>query len=665
MPTRIFWFWFCSAVTWNLTGCAGDAGSTCPDCDDRIACTLDACLQPEGRCQHNPDDGLCGPDQRCDPDRGCVAIGDCVFDADCDDADACTVDTCEAGACVYQGSCACLADADCADQDACTLDVCSAGQCMHQNTCDCVRDDDCDDQNACTDDACNQGACAYTDNGAACDDHDACTRGDACAGGACAAGSEACCADGTDNDADGSTDCADADCVGDPDCGNCQPVAAPDPVPMAPLPGEAAPGRAEATAVNGFDDDYLYDSSGLIKVGTRRQWGGTIVFFGQSNGSPGVNATNTIDANDTGREVQVAFYDPDRQMQDCAWDASCASSPSSCPFSITYLGWNPVQGGNRCNRGSGVESLGSADGVQTVNTVPLFWNPNWDRQDCSDAACNDPNMRERRSDVRVIQRLRFVRTHVVELEYTVVNLSDLNHRAGGQEMPTVYTANGRAGTPDLWRLFDSQGNQIAIDQPGNDGFFYKNFTSPGGWACMLNDNASYGVGLFTENRLSGMQGWQNRALPFNNFRPLFSFGIPSHGTVMARAYLLIGSQATIASEAAWLDGHLAPFGWLDEPTVDASVSGVITVRGWALDNKGVSRVEAVVDGGSPTVLSVGGSRPDVCLVWPAYPGCPNVGYSGSLDTAGLSECQHLLEIRAIDTDGNMRTIARQRISVTH
>jgi L-ribulokinase len=61
-----------------------------------------------------------------------------------------------------------------------------------------------------------------------------------------------------------------------------------------------------------------------------------------------------IYADVTGREVQVAFYDPDRAMQNCAWNASCATTPSNCPGGITYLGWDPVQGGNRCNRGSGV-----------------------------------------------------------------------------------------------------------------------------------------------------------------------------------------------------------------------------------------------------------------------------------------------------------------------
>ena len=158
---------------------------------------------------------------------------------------------------------------------------------------------------------------------------------------------------------------------------------------------------------------------------------------------------------------------------------------------------------------------------------------------------------------------------------------------------------------------------------------------------------------------------QKRDLPFNNFRPVFPFGIPPYGTVNARNYLIIGSQATIAGLAQWLDSNLAPFGWLDEPAPDASLSGVVTVRGWVLDNKAVSSMAVLVDGGQPTALTVGGSRPDVCRVWPAYPGCPNVGFTGNLDTSGLSECQHLLEIRATDSDGNQRIIARRRVSVSH
>ncbi|MBW1871396.1 MAG: hypothetical protein JRJ19_04990 [Deltaproteobacteria bacterium] len=534
-------------------------------------------------------------------------------------------------------------------------DICAAGSCAGQAI-------DCNDDNPCTDDACLAGQCSHTNNSAACDDQDACTQNEACLDGSCL-GDEICCTDELDNDGDSLTDCFDGDCTNDPACGGCQPVAEPDPVPMAPLPGQAQPGRSENTQINGFSDDYIYDSTDEIKVGTRQEWGGTIIFFGMNiNDWPGVNSTNTIDANDTGREVQVAFYDPDRAMQNCAWDASCP--PTECPFSITFLGWNPVQGGNRCNRGSGVESVVTEDGVLTVTTNPLFWNPNWDRQDCSDAACDDPNLRERRSDVRVIQSLRFVDKLVVELTYSVINLGDLNHASTAQEMPTVYTANGTGNTIDLWRLFNSEGTEIAIDTPGNDGFFYENFDSPGGWATLQNDDLDYGVGMYSENRLTAMQGWQKRSLPFNNFRPIFPFGLPPYGTVNARAYLIVGSQATIADRAAWLDTSLAPFGWLDEPAPDAVLNGVVTVRGWALDNKAVSSMEVLVDGVPAATLSVGGSRSDVCLVWPAYPGCPNVGFSGSLDTSGLSECQHLLEIRATDSDGNQRIIARRRVSVS-
>jgi hypothetical protein len=191
--------------------------------------------------------------------------------------------------------------------------------------------------------------------------------------------------------------------------------------------------------------------------------------------------------------------------------------------------------------------------------------------------------------VRVIQRLRFVREHVVELSYTVINLADLDHAATAQEFPTVYTANGNGG-PDLWRLFNSAGTEITIDTPGNDGFFYENFDSPAGWVTMQNDNLDYGVGMLTESRRTGWQGWQLRSLPFNNFRPFYNFGIAPMGTVHGRSYLILGGQSTVAAEAQWLDTNLAPFGWLDAPAADAQVSGVISLAGWALDNKGVTAI---------------------------------------------------------------------------
>jgi hypothetical protein len=80
-----------------------------------------------------------------------------------------------------------------------------------------------------------------------------------------------------------------------------------------------------------------------------------------------------------------------------------------------------------------------------------------------------------------------------------------------------------------------------------------------------------------------------------------------------------------------------------------------------LDNKSVSSVEVLVDGALVSTLSYGGSRPDVCMVWPQYGACSNVGYSGTFDATGLSSCGNLLEIRAADSEGNSKIIARRRV----
>jgi len=448
------------------------------------------------------------------------------------------------------------------------------------------------------------------------------------------------------------------------DTGGCTPVAPPEPVSGSPLAGESSPGRFESVTAGQFHDEYLYSSDDYTKIGVRREWGGAVIFFGLGDGSPGSNSSNTIDANDTGREVQVAFYDPDRAAQSCAYNASCASTASACERSIQFLGWNPVQGGNRCNRGSGVDSVETNGDTLVVEATPLHWNPNWDRADCSTEACDDPLLRDRRAEIVVRQAARFINQHVVELSYTLTNTDAMSHAPTAQEMPTVYTANGREG-PDLWRLFTSEGTEIAIDQPANDGFFWKPFDSPGGWVTMQNTALSYGVGMYYENRLTSYQGWQLRELPFNNFRARFVFGIPGYGTVRARAYLILGSQGTVTAEAAWLDQNLAPFGVIDAPTDDAVVSGTQTVRGWALDNKGVTGIELWIDGARATSLGYGSARPDVCLVWPQYPGCNAVGYSGSYDLSGLSACQHLIEVKASDGDGNVRVIARKRVTVAH
>jgi hypothetical protein len=61
-------------------------------------------------------------------------------------------------------------------------------------------------------------------------------------------------------------------------------------------------------------------------------------------------------------------------------------------------------------------------------------------------------------------------------------------------------------------------------------------------------------------------------------------------------------------------------------------------------------------------LPVGSERGDVCAVYPAYGGCPNVGFDGSISTAGLDACPHLLRVRATDADGNQQVLGERVIA---
>lgn len=451
-------------------------------------------------------------------------------------------------------------------------------------------------------------------------------------------------------------DDSDTEIPGDDDT-VCPFVAEPEPAGEDPLNTVADAGVVEEVINGSFTDHFLYSNSAkTFKIGVREQWGSSIVFFGFANNAN----SNVIDANDTGREVQIAIYDPDRIMQNCAWNASCQTTPTECAGSITFLGWNPVQGGNRCNNGSPTEWITGGSGVMTASVVPYQWNPAWDRSDCFSDICSDNSYNHRLSDMRYIQKIRWVGSNVVEIKMTINNLTDIERKPTLQEFPTLYVPYGAHGLQNYNTLLDSTGTQVSIDVPANDGFYMKDFESPGGWTTLQMASKEYGVGIYYENRTDLFQGWQKAGV-FNNVRSRITFGLPANGTVNARAYLILGSFDTVKSLAQGLDTSIAPFGYLDSPAEDAEIDeDSLGVGGWVLDNKGIAKVEVFIDDVLKGEVPVNAERADVCKVWPGYSMCPSAGYSGNIDISELTKCAHILEIKATDTDSNVRTIARKR-----
>ena len=114
-----------------------DCGGPCPDCDclsvgecdDFLFCTGVETCDAYGFCH----DGTypCG-DQACDEDGN--ACFDCEYDEDCDDLNACTNDTCDAGACVFTdttptGYC-------CAPSNGDLTEIDDGNDCTTDDTCD-------------------------------------------------------------------------------------------------------------------------------------------------------------------------------------------------------------------------------------------------------------------------------------------------------------------------------------------------------------------------------------------------------------------------------------------------------------------------------------------------------------------------------------------------
>jgi hypothetical protein len=414
------------------------------------------------------------------------------------------------------------------------------------------------------------------------------------------------------------------------------------------------------TQTNSGHSDVLLKSPApqldYTRIGVRLDWGGTIVFWGL-----GANAaTNTIDANDTGREVQIALYDPQRNRQVCALDASCLSSTMSCGNSITFLGWNPVQGGDECNRGASTTWTTVGDALR-VTVTPVQWNPDWDAADCRTSACTGA---ARPAQVQYVMDLRFVNPLVVELSLEVTSGETIDHGVTTQEFPTMYVSHGGGGLPDLPLLLDSAGTAISIDQPANDGFTMKNFVSGAPWVSFQNPARDYGVGLAMDQGLTSFQGWAGNgsmAPYFHNVRANIAFGLAHGSTVRGRAYLALGSFNTIASTLGSVLTQRPAFGFVDSPAAGAIARGTsISVAGWALAPADLASVVVELDGQQVATLPVNAPRADVCAVYPGYAGCPLVGFSGSVALAGLDACAHLMKVVAV-TGAGVRTVLGERL----
>jgi hypothetical protein len=98
---------------------------------------------------------------------------------------------------------------------------------------------------------------------------------------------------------------------------------------------------------------------------------------------------------------------------------------------------------------------------------------------------------------------------------------------------------------------------------------------------------------------------------------------------------------------------------MDAPAPNTQLSGTFPVSGWAIDDSdSIASVAITVDDLPQGFASYGGLRTDVCNVFPGRAGCPNVGWSSTLDTTQFQNGSHTVTVTVKSTHGDVLTLSR-------
>jgi 4-amino-4-deoxy-L-arabinose transferase-like glycosyltransferase len=108
------------------------------------------------------------------------------------------------------------------------------------------------------------------------------------------------------------------------------------------------------------------------------------------------------------------------------------------------------------------------------------------------------------------------------------------------------------------------------------------------------------------------------------------------------------------------------FAWIDTPSADAGVDGLVQVTGWAFkEGQGLTRVEVLLDGKVVAQADYGLPSPGTAAFWKISndPNHPDVGFSAAVDLASVSPGRHWLGLRLHGRDGSVEEWSEQPIRI--
>ncbi|HZP18070.1 MAG TPA: Ig-like domain-containing protein [Terriglobales bacterium] len=196
---------------------------------------------------------------------------------------------------------------------------------------------------------------------------------------------------------------------------------------------------------------------------------------------------------------------------------------------------------------------------------------------------------------------------------------------------------------------------------------------------------SEGWGAFTNQQGFGFAAYSPQGFPYSapnqatsdptdqelGFSFFSPFSFTPGSSVQFDTFLMQGNYTTMQWETYDINRRLGPFVDISPPLGDinstpangSTVTGQISIDGWAFDSISATHVDLYVD----NVLIASGSanitRPDIAMAYPGAP--PDPAFHFVLDTTQLTNAMHVIEVRATDLAGNVGLLPHRIVLVNN
>jgi Bacterial Ig domain/Bacterial Ig-like domain (group 2) len=398
---------------------------------------------------------------------------------------------------------------------------------------------------------------------------------------------------------------------------------------------------------------YLENDAGsdVVLLGIDTSLGGAVSQFS-------LNGTDVVAKAGYGSHlIAVGLYDGDATYDSCN---GCTGS----------YGWNPVESCDVYRHGSPIVAQQISGNTIYIKTNALQWIP--------DDKGGGPTI-PIPSDIMIERWFSPVDNHpyVFQERYKITHIGPDVHANATNAVPS-YELNANQFTQFAFYTGSNPGTDATPTTLPTAEMVQYPLTGTVQWL------SEYWGGFFNERGV-GFAAYSPQAFPYAapsqattdptdqevGFAFFSPFSFKPNTSVQFDTFLMLGNFKALQTETYDIRRALGPFPDIAPPVGDlnatpspgSSVSGTVSIDGWAFDSVSSTKVDLYVDSTLTASGAANINRPDIAI---AYPGAPtNPAFHFDLDTTKIANGIHTIEVRAKDDAGNVGILPHRILTVAN